>query len=142
MSAHTIALVIAAVLFLHGIAHLGALAALIANGRGVPTDGWRAAHSWLVPSLSPRVAAMVAAFFWILSAIAFVLAGIAFWRASLPPATWSQLALASALISTVGILLFWRNWPTFNTLAAMAVNLAVLVTQFMAPWPLQAFYGA
>ncbi len=50
MSAQTITLLIAGVLFLHGIAHLGALAALLVNRGGHNTDGWRPARSWLFPS--------------------------------------------------------------------------------------------
>jgi hypothetical protein len=31
--------------------------------------------------------------------------------------------------------LFWNTWPAFNTLGALAINVAVLVTQLWIHWP-------
>lgn len=59
----------------------------------------------------------------------------------MPGDVWRQLATASAIVSTLGIVLFFGTWPTFNTIAALAVNIAVLVTQFWLHWPPQAMFG-
>jgi hypothetical protein len=141
MSPQTIKILIAGVLFLHGIAHLGALAALLVNRGGHNTDGWLSARSWLFPSLAPDAATTVASAFWVLSTIGFVAAASSFWGLLIPGDFWRQLAVASSIVSATGIVLFLGTWPTFNTLAALAVNVAVLVTQLWLHWPPQALFG-
>jgi hypothetical protein len=37
--------------------------------------------------------------------------------------------------------LFFGTWPVFNTVAALGVNIAVLVTQLIMRWPPQAMFG-
>ncbi len=141
MSAQTIKLLIAGVLLLHGLGHMGALGALVAQGRVVSTGSWLRARSWLFPSLAAPVATTVASIFWVLSTIGFVAAAMSFWGILVPGDAWRQLALASSIVSALGIVLFFGTWPTFNTLAALAVNIAVLVTQLWLHWPPQAMFG-
>ena len=141
MSAQTIKLFIAGVLLLHGLGHVGALGALVAQGRVVSTGSWLRARSWLFPSLAASVATTVASIFWVLSTIGFVAAAMSFWGVLVPGDAWRQLALASSIVSALGIVLFFGTWPTFNTLAALAVNIAVLVTQLWLHWPPQAMFG-
>jgi len=140
LSAQTIKLFIAGVLLLHGLGHVGALGALVAQGRVVSTGSWLRARSWLFPSLAASVATTVASIFWVLS-IGFVAAAMSFWGVLVPGDAWRQLALASSIVSALGIVLFFGTWPTFNTLAALAVNIAVLVTQLWLHWPPQAMFG-
>ena len=141
MSAQTFKLLIAGVLLLHGLGHVGALGALVAQGRVVSTGSWLHARSWLFPSLAVPVATTVASIFWVLSTIGFVAAAMSFWGVLVPGDVWRQLALASSIVSALGIVLFFGTWPTFNTLAALAVNIAVLVTQLWLHWPPQAMFG-
>jgi hypothetical protein len=143
MPDQTIKIVVAAVLLLHGLGHGGALGALIwiRFRPGDDTGAWRAARSWLFPSLSAVSATAIASVFWILSLIGFVAAAWSFWGVLVPGDVWRQLAVASAIISTLGIALFFGTWPAFNTLAALVVNIAVLVTQLWLHWPLQAMFG-
>jgi hypothetical protein len=143
MSDQIIKLVIAAALLLHGLGHGGAIGALIWIGRkpGADTGGWLPARSWLFPSLPAPAATTVAGIFWILSLIGFVAAALSFWGILVPGEVWRQLAVASAIVSILGIVLFVRTWPTFNTLTALGVNVAVLVTQLWLHWPPQAMFG-
>jgi hypothetical protein len=141
MSVQTISLVIVAVLFLHGIAHLGALAALLVNWRGHDTDGWRSARSWILPSLAPSAATTVASAFWVLSAIGFVAAAMSFWGVLFPGDLWRQLAVVSSIVSGIGIIIFLGRWPVFNTTAALGVNIAVLVARFWLNWPPVELFG-
>ena len=69
---------------------------------------------------------VVASAFWVVSLAGFVIAALSLWGI-LPDAIWRPLAVGSALVSTAGIILFAGTWPVFNTVAAMAVNVAVLV---------------
>ena len=139
MSIQTIRLIIGGVLFFHGIAHVGPIGAYIwiRSRPADPTEGWVAARSWLLPSLAPNTATAVASVFWVLSIIGFVTAALSFWGFLVPGELWRGIAIASALVSTLGIVFFFRTWPMFNTLAALAVNGAVLVTQLWLHWPPQ-----
>ncbi len=143
MSAQTIRVLIAGALLLHGLGHGGALGALIwiRLKPGTDTGGWLAARSWLFPSLSGPAATTVASIFWTLSLLGFIAAALSFWGVLVPGDAWRQLALASSIVSALGIVLFFGTWPTFNTLAALAVNIAVLVTQLWLRWPPQAMFG-
>jgi hypothetical protein len=44
------------------------------------------------------------------------------------------LAIGSAIVSAAGIVLFFGNWPLFNTLAALGVNVTVLVALVGMGW--------
>lgn len=135
--------VIAGVLLLHGLGHGGALGALIWIGLrpGDETGGWRAARSWTLPSLSPEVATAIASAFWVVSMIGFVAATLAL-LGVLPTEVWRTVAVGSAFISVVGIVLFIGTWPPFNTVAALAVNAAVLVAQLVLRWPQPEVFGS
>jgi len=139
MSTQTIRLLVAGVLFLHGIAHLGALAALLVNRGGHNTDGWLPARSWLFPSLAP--ATFAASAFWVLSAIGFVAAALSFWGLLIPGGLWRQLAVASSILSATGIVLFLGTWPVFNTTAALGVNIAVIMALLWLHWPPIELFG-
>jgi hypothetical protein len=131
MSNQTMRLLIAGALLLHGLGHCGAVGALIyiAKSPGSSAGDWKAARSWLFPSLNPSTALTIAIIFWVLSMLGFVAASMSFWGILVPGELWRQLATVSSVISGLGIVLFLGNWPTFNTIAAQAVNVAVLVTQ-------------
>lgn len=143
MSDQIIKFIIGPALLLHGLGHGGALGALIwiKFRPGDDTGAWRAARSWLLPSLPTATATAVASVFWVLSVIGFVAAALSFWGVLVPGDAWRQLAVTSAIVSILGIALFFGTWPTFNTIAALAVNITVLVTQLWLHWPLQSMFG-
>lgn len=143
MSDQIIKVVVGLALLIHGLGHGGALGALIWIWRnpGTDTGGWLPARSWLFPSLPAPAATALASIFWILSLIGFVAAALSFWGILVPGEAWRQLAVASAIVSTLGIALFFGTWPMFNTLAALAMNIAVLVTQLWLGWPPEAMFG-
>jgi len=118
----------------HGLGHGGAIAALwwIANRDG-PTGGWAAARTWAMPSLAAATATNVAVAFWVASMLGFIAAAVSL--ALLPTEAWRLLAIGSAVISLVGIVLFAGTWPPFNTLAALAANIVVLGALLVAHWP-------
>lgn len=137
LSTQSIKFIFAAMLLIHGLGHGGALGALlwIKHYPGTDTGGWLAAKSWLLPSLSPAIATGIAVVLWIFSLVGFVAAGLSFLGIIWPGEIWRQAAMVSATISTLGIVLFFGTWPMFNTLAALAVNLAVFITQLWLKWP-------
>jgi hypothetical protein len=143
MSDQAIKLIAAGVLLVHGLGHGGALAALawIRLRPGTPTGGWLAARSWLVPSLPGDTATTLASAFWIVSLVGFVIAAMSFWGVVVPGSVWRPLAVAVALVSATGIVMFFGTWPMFYTLAALSVNVAVLVAVLWLHWPPQATFG-
>lgn len=141
MSPQVIKIIIPLVLLLHGLGHGGAIGALIAIDRGVPSGKWMSARSWTFPNLAPRSAKVVAITFWGLSLFGFVAAALSFWGLLIPGDLWRQLALIFAFVSFIGIVLFWGRWPMFNTLAAQAVNLAIILTQLWLNWPPIGMFG-
>ena len=143
MSDQAIKLIATSVLLVHGLGHGGALAALawIRLRPGTPTGGWLAARSWLVPSLTGDTAMTIAAAFWIVSLVGFVIAAMSFCGVVVPGSVWRPLAVASAIVSTVGVVLFLGTWPMNYTLAALGVNVAVLVAVLWLGWPPEATFG-
>ena len=93
------------------------------------------------PSLPASTATTVASIFWILSLTGFVVAALPFWGVPVPGQAWRPLAVASALVSTAGIVLFLGTWPMFNTLAALGLNVAVLVAVVSLRWPPETLLG-
>ncbi len=136
MSDQTTRLVLSAVLLLHGLGHGGALGALVwlRMGPGSNTGAWRAARSWLLLGLSEERAALFATAFWIVSMVGFVATAAAFSGFLLLGDAWRSLAVGSAVVSATGIVLFFGTWPIFNTLAALGVNVAVLVALLALHW--------
>jgi hypothetical protein len=116
------------VVVLHGLGHGGALAALawIAAAPASNTGAWTAARSWLAPGMDPGAATVAAAAFWLASLVLFLAAGLGMAGIGLVDA-WRPLAAAGAVVSLAGIGLFLGTWPAFNTIAAVAVNVGILV---------------
>ena len=142
MSDQMLRLVIGAVLLVHALGHGGALGALlwIRLRPGTSTGDWAAARTWLMPALPAETASTLASAFWIAALAGFGMAALAFWGLVLPTGVWTSLALASAVVSTIGIVVFIGTWPVFNTLAALAVNVAVLVA-VGGGWPPRSVFG-
>jgi hypothetical protein len=139
MSDDLLRIVVGGVILLHGIAHLGALGALWWVTSGRDAGGWKPARMWAFPSLMPRTATSIAVGFWVVSTIGFVLTALAFWGIILPVEWWQALGAVSALVSGTGIVLYLGTWATFNTIAALAVNIAVLVAVVIG-WPPASVY--
>ena len=143
MSPQTVKIIIALGLFLHGLAHGRASLVLLEDAAGIRTGSWLPVRSWLFPSLSQRVTNLIAGLFWLLSTIGFIAASLSFWGILVPGDVWRQLAVSSAIISTLGIALFSGTWPgapsramsTLDTVIALVVNAAILVALLWLNWP-------
>lgn len=78
---------------------------------------------------------MVAIAFWSVALLGFIVTAFSFWGVLLPSEWWRPVGVTSALVSLAGIALFAGTWPVFNTIAAVAVNVAVLVAVLLLDWP-------
>jgi hypothetical protein len=143
MSAETIRILVTAALFLHGVAHGRAFIALLYQLMGSLPASWLPVRSWLFPSTSGKAVAGVASPFWLLSTVGFIAAALSFWGILIPPDVWSQVVGPAAIISTLGIILVSGIWPgapnqklsILDTIIALILNCAILVTQLWLHWP-------
>jgi hypothetical protein len=133
VSDQTVRIIWFGMLLLHGLGHGGAIGALawIAARPGSNTGAWTAAKSWLLPSMASGTATVLATGFWAFSLVGFVAAALLFWFGN---DLWQPIAVVSAVVSTIGIVLFFGTWPAFNMLAALAVNVIVLVALLAMHW--------
>ncbi len=130
----TIELILFLALLIHGIGHVGALGtlAVLAYRPQTSTGNWKAARSWLLPSMSTRTATALASVLWVAALVGFVLVAFGWWGVVLP-GLWRPLAVLSAVISTAGIALFFRTWPMANTAAALGMNVVAVI--LAVAWP-------
>ena len=140
MSSTTLRLIIAAILFVHGIGHvLGIMAALNLSN----LEGW-SSRSWLLTGLIGETASRVISFLLFLAAlVGFVGAGLALMGWLLPHEWWRPLSVVSAAISLVALGLFWNAFPSLfpNKIGAIAVDIAVLVGLLWLEWPTEVALG-
>ena len=98
--------------------------------------------SWLATGLPAGTATTVASAFWIVSLIGFVAAALAFWGIGLPGRGLAPAGgRLGAHLDWSASSLFFGTWPMFNTLAALTVNVAVLVALLGLRWPPEAMFG-
>lgn len=140
MSSTTLRLIIALVLFVHGIGHVMGIMPMM----GLSTiETWNA-RSWLLTSLLGDTITRVIGFILFAAAmIGFIGAALGLMDWLVPHEWWRMLAIVSAVISLVAIALFWNAFVTFfpNKLGAIAVNAAVLIGLLIAGWPTEAQLG-
>ncbi len=143
LSDETIRVLITAALLAHALAHAAAFSALVGQSRKTAYPPRVPMRYWLYPSLGPRRTAILALPFWAVDTVGFVLAALSFWGTAVPAGMWRALAVGSAIVSVSGIALFSGVWPgspsrrrsAFNSLIALAMNAAVLVTLLVMHWP-------
>ncbi len=124
-------LAIALVLVAHGIGHsmgiLGAFKVATVN------PGWQG-DSWILGGVAGAAAGQsVGTAVWASAIVGFVLLGavVVGW---LPAAWWGPLAVASSIVSLLGLLLFPVAFPPFSTLGAFAVDAAVMAAVLWYGW--------
>ena len=127
MSTQILRILIAGALFVHGVGH---------------TLGfWMPARSWLFPNWGEPVLRVISSLFWILTAVSFLAALLGFLGVLIPSGLWRPLAVGTAFVSILGLVLFWGMWPAFNTIGALGMNIAVLITQLWLSWPPTSMFG-
>jgi len=149
LSNGTIRVLIAGALFVHGVALVVAIVALVRQAAGAAASSWPTMRSRLLPSLTPRSAAAIAIPFWAVSGIGFMIAAMSFWGTAVPDGAWRKLAVGAAIVSLVRILIFTGIWPgalsggrsVLDTSIAVAFNLIVLVALLLLHWPSASMFG-
>jgi hypothetical protein len=124
-------IVIALVLLGHGIGHsMGLMQALKV---ATVNPQWHG-DSWILTGIAgTTVTQAVGAVLWTTAIVGFAaVAGVVIgW---LPATWWQPLAVGSSLVSLVGVLVFPLAFPTFSTIGAVVVNVAVLAAVTLFDW--------
>ena len=140
MSGVTLRALVAVVLFIHGIGHvMGVIPAL-----GLSTvEGWNS-RSWLLtPILGETISRILSIILFLIALVGFVASALALLGWVVPHDWWRTLAVVSAVISIVTIVLFWNAFVAFfpNKVGALGVDIAVLVCLLVLNWPTEAMLG-
>jgi hypothetical protein len=140
LSGTTLRALIAAVLFVHGIGHImGILPAL----RLFSVQGWNSSSWLLTPIIGQTASRIISALLFALALAGFMLATLALVDWFVPHEWWRTLAVVSAVISIVTVVLFWNAFVAFfpNKVGALGVDIAVLVCLLALNWPTEADIG-
>lgn len=123
--------VIALVLVAHGIGHSMGLLQIFKVASGNPAwDG----ESWLLTgAVGTTFTQVVGGVLWIAAIVGFaaLAASVMGW---LPIDWFRPLAIGSAVVSLAGLVLFPIAFPTFSTIGALVVDLAVLAATIWYGW--------
>jgi hypothetical protein len=140
MSGPTLRIIMAVVLFLHGIGHfMGMMPAL----RLVKVEGWNSYSPVFTPLLGETASRIISVVLFLAALVGFVAAALALMSWLVPHDLWRSLAIASAVISMLAIALYWNAFVAFfpNKVGALTVDVAVLVCLVVLSWPSEAAIG-
>lgn len=135
MSAQMWRIVLAVVVGAHGIGHVLFLMPLL----GI-AEWEQSGRSWLLGRIGGDVVTrIVGSLIWLLAIAGFVavavgLLGQLSW--------WREVAIGSALVSMVGLLLFWSSPVSSSTLAPLVFDVVVLLALLVLRWPPASLVGS
>jgi hypothetical protein len=140
--------IVAFILAFHGVGHaMGIIPASgIVNTEG-SSQGWLknwSSHSWLLSNpLGEPASRIVCAILYLAALLGFIGAALALLGWGVPHEWWRRLALVSAVISLLALLLYWNALMMLfpHKVGALAVNVATLVCLLALSWPAEADLG-
>lgn len=140
MSPTALRIIIAAVLFIHGIGHfMGVIPAM----QLVNVKGWNS-RSWLLtPLIGEATSRVLSAVLFMVALVGFIASAMALLGWLVPHEWWQTLAIVSAMLSLITIVLFWNAFVSLipNKVGALGVDIAVVVCLLMLNWPAEADIG-
>lgn len=140
MSGMTLRIIIAGLLFVHGIGHvMGILPAL----QMADVKGWNS-HSWLLtPILGETVSRILSIVLFGAAIVGFVASALALLGWLVPHDWWRTLAIVFAVVSILTIVLYWNAFVAFfpNKVGALGVDIAILVCLLWLNWPSEVDIG-
>jgi len=148
MSGTVLRAIIALVFAFHGVGHaMGIMPALGLVGGERANQGWLkdwSSHSWLLTNLlGDAVSRILCVVLYGAALVGFIGAALALVGWGVPHDWWRTLAVVSAVISLVALLLFWNAliflFP--HKVGALVVNVATLVCLLVLNWPTEAALG-
>jgi hypothetical protein len=140
MSPTALRIIIALVLFTHGVGHI---MALLPAFKIASTETWHA-RSWLLNRfIGESASRVILVILFGAALLGFVAAALGLMGWLVPHDAWRILSIWSAAISLIAVLLYWNAFVALfpNKLGALAVNIAVLVCLLFLNWPSEADIG-
>jgi hypothetical protein len=148
MSGTLLRAIIAFVFAFHGVGHaMGIIPALQLVKVDSSSEGWLSnwsSHSWLLTNLlGDTVSRILCIVLYGAALIGFLGAALALLGWGIPHDWWRTLAVVSAVISLVALVLYWNAliflFP--HKVGALAINVATLVCLLVLNWPTEADLG-
>jgi uncharacterized membrane protein YciS (DUF1049 family) len=133
MSPQTLRILVPVVLIVHGVGHtMGILPALgLAS-----TKTWHSKSWLLTPVFGDKTARTISVILWLVAALGAIGAGLGAFGWLVTQGAWRTLALVSAIVSLVGLVLFWNAFSAFfNKAGAIGVDVATLAGILLLNWP-------
>jgi hypothetical protein len=128
-------IVVTLVILVHGIGHVLFLAPCL----GI-TQWGQSAHSWLLTrTLGDGATRVIGSLLWLVIIVGFLTAGIGLLGQD---AWWRTLAVASAGVSLLALILFASGSSTQPLLSAALMDIAILVALVWMHWPSVDLVGA
>ena len=123
--------IVAIFFMLHGVTH--AILAMVPNPKasepGFATF-FSGFGSWLFTGLSESASKTTATTLAVIATIGFVAAGLAIFDVLVPFDWWRALAIASAVVSLLLVVIFWDMY----LIVGLLIDVAVLVTLIFTNW--------
>ena len=125
----------------HGLVHAGLAAAPVPNDADSKPGAFftATARSWLLPQFRLNAAAVQ----WIgiilvaVTTLGFVLAGLGVFGVPGLSEVWRTVAIASAGVSLLLLILFWHPWLVVGVL----IDIGILIALLWAKWPSDKLLG-
>jgi hypothetical protein len=148
MSGTVVRAIIAFVFAFHGVGHaMGIIPALGIVKVGESSQSWLknwSSHSWLLTGvLGDGASRVVCVVLYLAGLVGFIGAALAVLGWGVPHNWWRTLALVSAVVSLLALILYWNAliflFP--HKVGALAVNVATIVCLLALNWPAEADLG-
>ena len=118
-------LVLALVVGAHGLGHILFLVPLLGVADwGQSTHSWLLGDGWLAKGLGSVV--------WLVALVGFAAVTIGLFQLT---SWWRTVAIGAAVVSTLGLLLFWSAPASSPVISALVFNLLVLGSLLILHWP-------
>ena len=127
-----IRIILSIILGAHGIGHILFLVPLI----GI-ADWGQSTRSWLLTNES--VARLVGSLLWLIAIVGFCAAVYGLWNQL---SWWRNVTVFAAVLSTIGLVIFWSSTVTSPVISALVINLVVLGTLVLFHYPSVETVGA
>jgi hypothetical protein len=148
MSTTLLRVIIAGVLAFHGIGHaMGVISALklinVDRSEGSVFRNWSSDSGLLTDLLGDPASRVVCTILYLVALIGFLGAALGLMGWGVPHDWWRTLAIVSAVISLVALVLYWNALMLLSPpkVGALAINIATLVCLIWSKWPSEADLG-
>jgi len=128
-------IIIALFLIAHGLVHAGLAAAPNPNDSKSKPGAFFTSpeRSWLLPQLGLNAAAVqwIGIIFVALATLGFVLAGLGVFGVPGLTEIWRTVAVVSAVVSLLLLVLFWHPW----IIVGILIDIGIIISLVWANWP-------